>query len=44
MERKSCGCDYATTGYTTSDEARQMAKLLDLQPDSSLLDVGAGSG
>jgi len=44
MEPRKCGCDYVTTGYTTHDEARWMAKLLDLQPDSRLLDVGAGAG
>ena len=44
MEHRLCGCDYVTTGYTTREEARRMATLLDLQPGDSLLDVGAGSG
>jgi ubiquinone/menaquinone biosynthesis C-methylase UbiE len=44
MESKPCGCDYNVKGYTTRDEARRMAMLLNLQPDCSLLDVGAGAG
>jgi ubiquinone/menaquinone biosynthesis C-methylase UbiE len=44
MERKLCGCDYEVKGYTTRDEARRMTTLLDLQPGSRLLDVGAGAG
>jgi ubiquinone/menaquinone biosynthesis C-methylase UbiE len=44
MEPRMCGCDYEVKGYTTRDEARQMAMLLDLQPGSRLLDVGAGAG
>ncbi len=39
-----CGCDYQVKGYTTRDEAHQMAMLLGLQPGSRLLDVGAGAG
>ena len=39
-----CSCDYQVKGYTTRDEARQMATLLGLQPGSRLLDVGAGAG
>ena len=44
MESTPCGCDYNVKGYTTRDEARRMAMLLNLQPDSRLLDVGAGAG
>jgi SAM-dependent methyltransferase len=44
MERKPCPCDYEVKGYTTRDEARRMAMLLDLQPGRHLLDVGAGAG
>jgi len=44
MERRPCGCDYEVKGYTTRDEARRMAMLLDLQPGRRLLDVGAGAG
>ena len=44
MNQWMCGCGYATTGYTTRDEARRMAMLLALQPGSRLLDVGSGSG
>jgi ubiquinone/menaquinone biosynthesis C-methylase UbiE len=44
MERRQCDCDYEVKGYTTRDDARRMAILLDLQPGSRLLDVGAGAG
>ena len=44
MEPRMCGCNYEVKGYTTRDEARQMAMLLGLQPGSRLLDVGAGAG
>ncbi len=44
MGHKLCGCDYQVKGYTTRDEAHQMAMLLGLQPGSRLLDVGAGAG
>ena len=39
-----CRCDYQVKGYTTHDEARRMAMLMDLQPGRRLLDVGAGAG
>jgi cyclopropane fatty-acyl-phospholipid synthase-like methyltransferase len=44
MEHRPCACDYQVKGYTTRDEARRMAMLLDLQPGRRLLDVGAGAG
>jgi cyclopropane fatty-acyl-phospholipid synthase-like methyltransferase len=44
MEHGPCACDYQVKGYTTRDEARRMARLLDLQPGRRLLDVGAGAG
>ncbi|MCH9050873.1 MAG: methyltransferase domain-containing protein [Proteobacteria bacterium] len=44
VERLVCGCDYGGNSLTTRDEARQMAKLLGLQPGIRLLDVGAGAG
>ena len=37
-------CDYQVKGYTTRDEARRMAILMELQPGRRLLDVGAGAG
>jgi hypothetical protein len=40
MNQWMCGCGYATTGYTTRDEAHHMTMLLALQPGSRLLDVG----
>jgi ubiquinone/menaquinone biosynthesis C-methylase UbiE len=44
MEHRPCACDYQVKGYTTRDEARRMAILMDLQPGRRLLDVGAGAG
>ncbi len=44
MKSRLCGCDYQVKGYSTRDEAQQMATLLGLQPGSRLLDVGAGAG
>jgi ubiquinone/menaquinone biosynthesis C-methylase UbiE len=41
---RGCGCNYQVKGYTTRDEARQMATLLGLQPGIRLLEVGAGAG
>jgi cyclopropane fatty-acyl-phospholipid synthase-like methyltransferase len=37
-------CNYQVKGYTTLEEARRMAMLMDLQPGFRLLDVGAGAG
>jgi SAM-dependent methyltransferase len=44
LERSVCGCDYGSTSWTTRREAEGIAQLLELGPDTKLLDVGAGSG
>ncbi len=44
MERSVLGCDYGGTSWTTRGEAGRIAGLLDLGPDTRLLEVGAGSG
>ena len=44
LERSVCGCDYGSNGGTTRREADQVAGLLDLEPGSRLLELGAGSG
>jgi SAM-dependent methyltransferase len=44
LERSVCGCDYASTSWTTRAEAERIAQLLCLYPTAKLLDVGAGSG
>ena len=44
LERSVCGCDYASTSWTTRAEAGRIARLLGLRPAARLLDVGAGSG
>jgi cyclopropane fatty-acyl-phospholipid synthase-like methyltransferase len=44
VEVEALGSDYSATGYTTRDQADQLGRLLELGPDSVLLDVGAGCG
>src|SRR5882672_12186486 len=44
LERSVCGCDYASTSWTTRVEAERIAQLLELRPAAKLLDVGAGTG
>ena len=44
LERSVCGCDYASTSWTTRQEAERVAQLLELRPTVKLLDVGAGIG
>ncbi len=44
VERRVCGCDYGGNSWTTRDEARRMAGLLELGPGRRLLDVGSGAG
>src|SRR5258706_421448 len=44
LERSVCGCDYASTSWTTRVEAERIAQLLELRPAAKLLDVGAGMG
>jgi ubiquinone/menaquinone biosynthesis C-methylase UbiE len=44
IERGVCGCDYGGTSWTTREEAELLAAALGLTSNTSLLDVGAGSG
>lgn len=44
VEREVLGSDYRATGYTTLDQADELGRLLDLNADSVLLDIGAGCG
>lgn len=44
VEIEALGSDYSATGYTTREQADDLGRLLDLGPDSKLLDVGAGCG
>ena len=44
LERSVYGCDYGGNGGTTRLEAERIARLLELTPGDTLLDVGAGSG
>ncbi len=44
LERSVLGCDYGGTSWTTRIEADRIARLLELDPDVRLLDVGAGAG
>jgi ubiquinone/menaquinone biosynthesis C-methylase UbiE len=38
------GEDFGQTGWTTTEESREIPSRLDLKPDSSVLEVGCGSG
>ena len=44
VEFDGLGTDYRATGYTTREQADELRRLLQLRPDSVLLDVGAGCG
>ena len=44
IERSVLGSDYGANGYTTIDQADQLAAELRLGPGMTLLDLGAGSG
>ena len=43
-ESRVIGADYGATSYTTKAQADGLARSLDLQPNSMLLDVGSGAG
>lgn len=43
-ERKVIGGDYGASGYTTMEQANELARRLHLGPARTLLDVGSGSG
>jgi len=38
------GEDFGQTSWVTTEESREIPQLLDLKPDSSVLEVGCGSG
>jgi cyclopropane fatty-acyl-phospholipid synthase-like methyltransferase len=44
VEDQALGSDYGSTGYTTRDQADELAVHLDLGPGDRLADIGAGSG
>src|SRR5687768_3228377 len=44
IERAVIGGDWGANGYTTMAQADEMADLLQLQPGTRLVDVGAGRG
>ena len=44
VELEAIGSDYGATGYTTIEQADELGRLLELGPDSVLLDIGAGCG
>lgn len=44
VELDAIGSDYGATGYTTSEQADELGRLLELGPGSVLLDIGAGCG
>jgi protein-L-isoaspartate O-methyltransferase len=43
-ERAALGSDYGATGYTTVEQADQLADALHLGPGDRLLDIGSGCG
>lgn len=44
VERLALGHDLGGNGYTTRSEADRLAAVLELTPDSLLLDLGSGRG
>lgn len=44
IEKHTCGCCYGGNSWTTKEQAEYMSKALDLSPQSSLIDLGAGAG
>lgn len=44
LERRSLGADFGGNSYTTVDQADHLEDLLELGPESWLLDVGSGAG
>jgi SAM-dependent methyltransferase len=44
IEREALGTDYGATSWTDREEARSLAAILDLDPGTRALELGAGSG
>lgn len=44
VEREAVGSDYGNNGFTTVAQADALIDLLELTPDSRLLDIGSGAG
>lgn len=44
IEREVCGCDYGGNSWTTREQADDLIRLLGLNGESRLVDLGAGSG
>ncbi len=44
VERMVIGADYGADGYTTVEQADELARCLELRPAVRLLDLGSGRG
>jgi 2-polyprenyl-3-methyl-5-hydroxy-6-metoxy-1,4-benzoquinol methylase len=44
LEQRVFGSDYGGNGYTNTDDARHLARLMHLDSTSTLLDIGTGAG
>ena len=44
IESMVCGCNYGATSWTTRSEADEVKTILSLEPSSTLLEIGAGTG
>lgn len=44
VERLVIGADYGADGYTTVDQADELARRLELRPGVQLLELGSGRG
>lgn len=44
LEERAFGCSYGGNSFTDIEGARDLATILDLNPNSLLLDIGTGAG
>ena len=44
IEQRVIGGDWGANGYTTKHQADELGRVLELSPDTLLLDIGAGRG
>ncbi len=44
IERQVCGCDYGGNSWTTRIQADELTRMLGLDADTKLVDLGAGTG